>query len=66
MTDTQGAGLRTIIIGAGMAGLLAGIKLLERGETNFTIYEKGGSVGGTWRENTYPGLSCDTPAHSYA
>ena len=59
-------GLRTIIIGAGMAGLLAAIKLKERGETDFTIYEKGDSVGGTWRENTYPGLSCDTPAHAYS
>ncbi len=58
--------LRTIIIGAGMAGMLAGIKLLERGETDFIIYEKGGSAGGTWRENTYPGLACDTPAHSYS
>jgi len=57
--------LRTIIIGAGMAGMLAGIKLRERGDTDFTIYEKGGSVGGTWRENTYPGLTCDVPAHSY-
>jgi cation diffusion facilitator CzcD-associated flavoprotein CzcO len=57
--------LRTIIIGAGMAGLLAGIKLKERGDSNFVIYEKGGSAGGTWRENSYPGLACDTPAHSY-
>jgi cation diffusion facilitator CzcD-associated flavoprotein CzcO len=57
--------LRTIIIGAGMAGLLAGIKLKERGETDFTIYEKGDCVGGTWRENTYPGLTCDVPAHAY-
>lgn len=59
-------GLRTIIIGAGMAGLLAAIKLKERGETNFVIYEKGNSAGGTWRENSYPGIACDTPAHSYA
>ena len=57
--------LRTIIIGAGMSGMLAAIKLLERGDTNFIIYEKGDSVGGTWRENTYPGLACDTPAHTY-
>ncbi|WP_298692807.1 NAD(P)/FAD-dependent oxidoreductase [uncultured Sphingomonas sp.] len=56
---------RHIIIGAGMAGLLAGIRLLERGETDFTIYEKGDAVGGTWRDNTYPGLTCDVPAHSY-
>ncbi|MFV8817954.1 flavin-containing monooxygenase [Haliea sp. E17] len=58
--------LRYIIIGAGMAGLLAGIRLRERGEDNFVIYEKGDSVGGTWRENTYPGVACDTPAHSYS
>lgn len=58
--------LRTIIIGAGMAGMLAAIKLLERGETDFVVYEKGASAGGTWRENTYPGLACDTPAHSYS
>lgn len=57
--------LRTIVIGAGMAGMLAGIKLRERGDTDFTIYEKGASVGGTWRENSYPGLTCDVPAHSY-
>jgi len=57
--------LRYVIIGAGMAGLLAGLKLRERGETDFVIYEKGSSVGGTWRENTYPGLTCDVPAHSY-
>ena len=57
--------LRFVIIGAGMAGMLAGIRLKERGDTNFTIYEKGDSVGGTWRENSYPGLACDTPAHSY-
>ena len=57
--------LRFIIIGAGMAGMLAGIRLKERGDRDFTIYEKGDSVGGTWRENHYPGLACDTPAHSY-
>lgn len=57
--------LRFVIIGAGMAGLLAGIRLKERGDTDFTIYEKGDGVGGTWRENHYPGLACDTPAHSY-
>jgi cation diffusion facilitator CzcD-associated flavoprotein CzcO len=63
--DIRGTSLRYIIIGAGMAGILSGIRLKQRGETNFVIYEKGDSVGGTWRENTYPGLTCDTPAHSY-
>ncbi len=57
--------LRFVVIGAGMAGILAGIRLKEAGRTNFVIYEKGKSVGGTWRENRYPGLTCDVPAHCY-
>ena len=47
-----------------MAGILSAIKLREAGHTDFTVYEKGDRVGGTWRENTYPGLSCDVPSHS--
>lgn len=58
--------LRFVVIGAGMAGILALIKLREAGYNNVVCYEKGSSVGGTWRENTYPGLHCDTPAHNYA
>ena len=57
--------IRVIVIGAGMAGILAGIKLQEEGITDFCIYEKADRVGGTWRENTYPGLTCDTPSHHY-
>jgi cation diffusion facilitator CzcD-associated flavoprotein CzcO len=58
--------LRVAVIGAGMAGILSGIKLTEAGITDFTIYEKGDSFGGTWRENTYPGLACDVPSHLYS
>lgn len=58
--------LRIVIVGAGMAGVLAGIRLKSGGDDDFVIYEKGDSVGGTWRENRYPGLACDTPAHSYS
>ena len=65
MGSTDKKSLRCAIIGAGMAGLLAAIKLRERGDTDFTVYEKGDSVGGTWRENRYPGLTCDVPAHAY-
>ncbi len=57
--------LRVVVIGAGMAGILAGIKLREAGIDDFVIYEKADRVGGTWRENTYPGLTCDTPSHHY-
>ncbi|MDP3907388.1 NAD(P)/FAD-dependent oxidoreductase [Novosphingobium sp.] len=63
MTSTPKA-LRYAIIGAGMAGVLAAIKLKERGE-QFTVYEKAAKIGGTWRENRYPGLTCDVPAHAY-
>ena len=66
MTASVGSNLRFVIIGAGMSGLLTAIRLMERGDTNLAIYEKGDAVGGTWRENRYPGLACDTPAHSYA
>lgn len=55
-----------MVIGAGMAGILSAIKLREAGYSDFTVYEKGDSVGGTWRENTYPGLSCDVPSHLYS
>lgn len=57
--------LRIIILGAGMSGILAGIKLLEKGFANITIYEKANNIGGTWRDNTYPGLVCDVPSHHY-
>ncbi len=57
--------VRVVVIGAGMAGILAGIKLREAGYNDFTIYEKADRVGGTWRENTYPGLTCDVPSHHY-
>jgi cation diffusion facilitator CzcD-associated flavoprotein CzcO len=57
--------LRVVVMGAGMAGILSGIKLREAGFSDVTIYEKAARVGGTWRENTYPGLTCDVPSHSY-
>ena len=58
--------MRFAIVGAGMAGILSAVKLNEAGLTDFTVYEKGDRVGGTWRENTYPGLACDVPSHLYS
>jgi len=56
---------RVAIIGAGMSGMLSAIKLRERGIEDIVILEKADRIGGTWRDNTYPGLSCDVPAHMY-
>jgi cation diffusion facilitator CzcD-associated flavoprotein CzcO len=55
-----------VIVGAGFAGLCAAIKLQEDGETDFVVLEKGPDVGGTWRDNTYPGATCDVPSQLYS
>lgn len=72
MTDTQPTpndstrtDLRFIIMGAGMSGILSAIKLQEAGLDNYAIYEKADRLGGTWRENEYPGIACDVPSHMY-
>jgi 4-hydroxyacetophenone monooxygenase len=54
-----------LIIGAGLTGLLAGIKLEEAGY-RYQIIEKNADIGGTWLENTYPGVAVDTPSHFYS
>ena len=53
-----------IVIGCGMSGILAAIKLKNSGK-KFIILEKAKILGGTWRDNTYPGLTCDVPSHAY-
>lgn len=57
---------RIAIIGAGMSGIAAVVKLRRAGYSDVTVFEKADRVGGTWRENTYPGLSCDVPSHWYS
>lgn len=56
---------KIVIMGAGMSGMLVAIRLLAAGITDFDILEKADSAGGTWRENTYPGLACDVPGYLY-
>ncbi len=56
---------RILIVGAGMSGMLLAIKLTEAGLDNYQIYDKASEIGGTWRENTYPGVACDVAAHYY-
>lgn len=58
--------LRIAIIGAGMSGILCAVRLIEDGYDEIVIYEKASKMGGTWRENRYPGLSCDIPSHVYS
>lgn len=56
---------RVAVIGAGFSGLCLGIQLKKAGIHSFTIFEKASRLGGTWRDNTYPGACCDVPAMSY-
>jgi cation diffusion facilitator CzcD-associated flavoprotein CzcO len=65
-TDTVPEHVRVAIIGAGFGGLGAGIRLRQAGVTDFVVLERAASVGGTWRDNTYPGCACDIPSHLYS
>lgn len=55
-----------LVVGAGFAGLCAAIRLDEDGESDYLVVEKGSDVGGTWRDNTYPGAACDVPSQLYS
>lgn len=57
---------RVAILGAGLSGVGMAIQLKRAGLSSFTIYEKGEALGGTWRENHYPGAGCDVPSHLYS
>jgi cation diffusion facilitator CzcD-associated flavoprotein CzcO len=54
------------IIGAGFAGIGTAIQLKKAGIESFTMFERAGEIGGTWRDNTYPGAACDVPSHVYS
>ncbi|WP_153884484.1 NAD(P)/FAD-dependent oxidoreductase, partial [Acinetobacter baumannii] len=54
------------IIGAGFGGLAMAIRLLQSQQSDFFILEKSNDVGGTWRENRYPGAACDVQSHMYS
>jgi cation diffusion facilitator CzcD-associated flavoprotein CzcO len=60
------SGLRVVIVGAGFGGIAAAIELRRHGFGDVTILERGEGLGGTWRENTYPGAACDVPSHLYS
>jgi cation diffusion facilitator CzcD-associated flavoprotein CzcO len=54
------------ILGAGFGGLCMAVRLTQAGHRNFVILEKASSLGGTWRDNTYPGCACDIPSGLYS
>ena len=58
--------LRVAIVGAGFAGIGAAAMFRRAGFTGITVFERGPGVGGTWRDNTYPGAACDVPSHLYS
>jgi cation diffusion facilitator CzcD-associated flavoprotein CzcO len=60
------ADLPIAIIGAGFAGIGTAIRLRQAGIESFTIFERADEIGGTWRDNTYPGAACDVPSHVYS
>jgi cation diffusion facilitator CzcD-associated flavoprotein CzcO len=65
--DGAGPGhVRVAVIGTGFGGLGAGVRLAEAGISDFIILERADAVGGTWRDNTYPGCACDVPSHLYS
>jgi cation diffusion facilitator CzcD-associated flavoprotein CzcO len=61
----DGAKPRIAIVGSGFSGLCLGIHLKKAGIHSFAIFEKADRIGGTWRDNSYPGAACDVPAFAY-
>lgn len=55
-----------VILGAGVAGLCMAVRLRQQGQHDLMIFEKADSLGGTWRDNTYPGCGCDVPSDLYS
>jgi cation diffusion facilitator CzcD-associated flavoprotein CzcO len=54
------------IVGSGFGGLGAAIRLKQEGREDFVVFERAGEVGGTWRDNSYPGCACDVQSHLYS
>lgn len=65
-SQSSGGGPSIVIIGTGFGGLGMAIQLKKAGFDRFTLLEKASDVGGTWRDNTYPGAACDVQSHLYS
>jgi cation diffusion facilitator CzcD-associated flavoprotein CzcO len=57
---------RVVVIGAGFGGIGMAVALEQAGIDDFVVLERAGEIGGTWRDNSYPGLCCDVPSHLYS
>jgi len=58
--------VRVAVVGSGFGGLGAAVRLRREGVTDFVVLERADSVGGAWRDNSYPGCACDVPSHLYS
>ena len=58
--------VRVAVVGSGFSGIGTAVRLKQQGIEDFVLLERAGSVGGTWRDNTYPGCACDVPSHLYS
>jgi cation diffusion facilitator CzcD-associated flavoprotein CzcO len=63
---SAGGHVDVAIIGSGMSGLAMAVNLLEDGRRSFALLERADDLGGTWRDNSYPGCACDVPSHLYS
>jgi len=64
--DSNDTRTGTLIVGSGFAGIAMGRQLLVDGDDDFLIVERASRIGGTWRDNVYPGCACDVPSHLYS
>jgi cation diffusion facilitator CzcD-associated flavoprotein CzcO len=63
MSDARTQQVSFLVIGAGFSGLGAAIRLTEAGHRDLVVLERASDVGGTWRDNVYPGCRCDVPSN---
>jgi len=66
LVSTDSTHLHVAIVGSGFGGLGAAIRLRQEGIDDFLVFERAGDLGGTWRDNSYPGCTCDVPSHLYS
>ena len=66
MSHTLPSHTRIAVVGSGFSGLCMAIRLKQEGIDDFVVLERADEVGGTWRDNTYPGAACDVPSHLYS